>query len=294
MGGRDRNRRSLIGGKKKPLYSEKDNRHFVYELKKTRDESISKESESNQQPYKDVFVSFRVLNIHAIDQVNQRFHILFNTYVAWDEDLTNIPTIKDDQVKKGKWRKEMFYPKDEISKVFDPQVRFTNCMDWNKDEHEEWFRVVSYTTQTEKDKLNVWDPYKYLSVKQVSELQKQMDTNKNMTNTHSGKYRIIWAQRVQGWFEEDFEMGKFPLDIQHLHIGITSRWDSTKVGLSFDKFNPSTVSSQALTSQTWELCDPRILSFRDDWDVHTKPLLTDKLDSATGKKISDNILFYRV
>ena len=108
-----------------------------------------------------------------------------------------------------------------------------------------------------------------------------------MTKSHFGKFRVIWAQRVQGWFEEDFEMNNFPLDVQHLHIGVTSRWDSTKVGISFDKFNPSTVSSQALTAQTWELCDPRIMSFRDDWDVGTKPLLTDKLDSATGEIIID-------
>lgn len=260
-------------------YSKEDNRHFVHSLRTTRETGLQKNKESQDQSddYRDVHVSFRVHNVHEIDQKNQRFHVLFNVYTAWDENLNNI-TIEEEHANINTWQKEMFYPEKSEWKVFDPQIRFTNCMDFNKTAHEEWFRVVKYTLNVNNDD---WKEYEYLSVKEVYELQQK--------ETKIEGIRIIRARKVQGWFEEDFEMLHFPLDVQHLHIGVTSRWDHSKVGISFDKFIPSTVSSEALNAQTWEMGVPRMLSFRDDWGIGTLPMLTRKLDSATGK---NNIVIY--
>ena len=252
-------------------YSQMDNRHFVQKLREARKEA---QEDHSLPDYKDLYVSFRVHNIHEISQQGQRFHVLFNVYVAWDESVHNIQTITEEQAEKGSWKKEFFYPENEKWKVFDPQLRFTNCVDWNKDEFEEWLRVVSYVPKQEKEKT--WEQYKYLSVKEVRELQQ--------TNDQDVKTRVVLAQRCQGWFEEDFEMRYFPLDVQHLHIGVTSRWDHKRVGISFDKSQPPTVSSAGLTSQGWNLYSPRILSYRDDWSENTLSLLTDKLDSATGMR----------
>lgn len=303
----------------------RDNRHFVHLLKKARDSGISDthnngERDSPRRPpacseYHDVYVSFGVLNIHAIDQIQQRFHVLFNMYCAWDEDIQNISIGDNDEDLEhmgASWQKDMFFGNDKGvaataanggsgrqsqmeyltqllqtsqagsqcerrgGSCFNPQIRFTNCMEWNEDEHAEWFRVVSHKVNSGSD---IWEPYQRLSIKEVKDMQ---ENNSSMNNISNTKVRIVWAQRVQGWFEEDFEMKKFPFDVQHLHIGVTSRWDHKKVGISYDKYTPSTVSSQALTSQTWEMCAPRIMSFRDDWSKRSLPLLTEKTDSATA------------
>ena len=251
-----------------------DNRHFVRTLKDARKAAKEKDSsdkkEDSSEDYKDLYVSFRVHNIHEINQQGQRFHVLFNVYVAWDESVHNIQPITEEQAKKGKWKKEFFYPEKKKWDVFDPQIRFTNCVERNQDESEKWYRVV-----TQKDG-KTWKEYEYVSVEEVRDLQ--------LTKNRDVKIRVMLAERCQGWFEEDFEMKYFPLDVQHLHIGITSRWDHERVGISFDMAQPPTVSSASLTSQGWNLYSPRLLSYRDDWSKETLPLLTDKLDSATGKK----------
>lgn len=79
-------------------------------------------------------------------------------------------------------------------------------------------------------------------------------------------------------------MNDFPFDYQHLHIGVTSRWDHTKVALSFDKEKPTQISSQSFISQTFELKAPRLLSYRNDWDEDSLPLLSKAAESATGAR----------
>ena len=99
-------------------------------------------------------------DIHEICQQRHRFHALFNVYVAWDESVDNIHKPTETEAERGKWVKEFFKPKDKKWDIFDPQLRFTNCVEWNKDEHEEWYRVVSYG---ERNGGNC-EPYKMLSV----------------------------------------------------------------------------------------------------------------------------------
>jgi len=230
-----------------------DNRHFVAKLKNWIDYPTRR----------DVYISFVLHSIHEIDVPRQRFHVLFTYYVAWKEDIKKIK-IDSSDVDKNQWSKAMF------EECFDPQLRLTNCFDWNENENEEWYRVVP----TDKD-TSEWNYYKHLSVKEVEKMQKNNDI------TH---INVIKATRVQGWFEEDYELRDFPLDVQHLHIGLVSRWDDKVVAISYDKYQPSTISSRALASQIWEMSEPRLMSYRDDWDEYSQPLLTHKADSVTGSQ----------
>lgn len=232
---------------------EADNRHFVSQLEKGRNISYPDR--------RDLHVSFLVHNIHEVDVPRQRFHALFNVYVSWVEEKVNINPDADPS--SDVWSKDMF------EKCFDPELRITNCMEWNPDEDEIWYRVVT-VDKTQKVKCN---QYRHMS---VSEFKSKIKDNNNV------EVSVIRAQRFQGWFEEDFEMKDFPLEVQHLHLGVMSRWDETHAAISFDRYQPSTVSSQALSSQEWTMSDPRLFSYRDDWDENSLRLLTEKADSASG------------
>lgn len=195
-------------------------------------------------------MSFLVHNIHEVDVPRQRFHALFNMYVSWKEEKVNVNPDADPS--SDVWSKDMF------KKCFDAELRLTNCMEWNPDEDEVWYRVVT-VDKTQKVKCN---QYRHIS---VSKFKSKIKNDNNV------EVSVIRAQRFQGWFEEDFEMKDFPLEAQHLHLGV-----------SFDRYQPSTVSSQALSSQEWTMSDPRRFSYRDNWDENSLRLLTEKADSASG------------
>jgi len=213
-----------------------DNCHFVAELLQGR--SI--------EDRRDVDLSFFVWNISEIDVINQKFLVRFNMYASWNEDVTNLNV---DDVPAKSFTAESF--------KWNPQLRFTNCIEQNSDEYESWFRVLSL-----KD----------------SSLIKSSDIAEHV------RVRVMYCQRIQGWFSEGFEMQNFPFDIQHLHIGVTTSWDHEKVALSFDMMKPTRVSSTALTSQTWDLYSPRLLSYSSDWDKKSMPFLSQSSDSATSAR----------
>jgi len=144
--------------------------------------------------------------------------------------------------------------------AWDPQLRFTNCFE-RSDDYESWYRVIS---KNDSSSIN------------PSDLHSSQSQHKAV--------RVMYCQRIQAWFHEGFELQNFPFDLQHLHIGITSAWDHESVALSFDKQKPTRVSSAALTSQTWEMSDPRLLSYNSDWDADSPPLLSQSTDSASGAR----------
>lgn len=197
---------------------------------------------------REVEISFFVWNINEIDVINQRFNLRFNIYASWDEDVANISV----QNNTSRYEKSMF--------AWDPQLRFTNCYE-RSDDYENWYRVSS-----KKDNSNM----------KPSELHSSQHT----------VVRVMYCQSIQAWFHEGFEMGNFPFDLQHLHIGVTSAWDHEAVALSFDKQQSSRVSSTSLNSQTWTMSDPRLLSYNSDWDTKSLPLLSRSTDSASGARYS--------
>ena len=101
---------------------EAENRHFVSQLEKGRNISYPDR--------RDLHESFLVHNIHEVDVPRQRFHALFNVYVSWVEEKVNINPDADPS--SDAWSKDMF------EKCFDPELRITNCMEWNPDEDEIW------------------------------------------------------------------------------------------------------------------------------------------------------------
>ena len=193
---------------------------------------------------REVEISFFVWNINEIDVINQKFSVRTNIYASWDEDVKNIAVGEET----SKFEKSMF--------SWDPQLRFTNCYELS-DDYESWYRVVSLSDHS------------FIKPSQLSEHK---------------KVRVMYCQRIQGWFHEGFEMQNFPFDLQHLHIGLTSSWSHNSVALSFDKIKPTRVSSQALTSQTWEMSAPRLLSYNSDWDRKSLPMLSQSTDSASGAR----------
>jgi len=264
-----------------------DNRHFVNKLqsgrnqkheddfRKLEDEIIPENKFVKPEPgvedegRKEVYVSFKVHSIHDIDIPKQRFQASMTYYVAWEEYLETIDfdakaneneneTEKEKGKEKEKWNTKMF------SACFDPQIRLINCFEYVK-EDDDWFRVVTVDDGKKR--------YKYHSINELKE-KKNDEPRKRIT--------VIQATRVQCWFEEEFEMADFPLDIQHLHIGVISRWDVKRVAISFDKFQRSVVESESLTSQTYLLHGPRLFSYRGDCEQNSLPLLTRRSDSATG------------
>uniref|UniRef100_A0A7S2V206 Neurotransmitter-gated ion-channel ligand-binding domain-containing protein n=1 Tax=Fibrocapsa japonica TaxID=94617 RepID=A0A7S2V206_9STRA len=217
---------------------EADNRHFAAEVL---------EVVRSDGPPREVQLAFFVWNIIGIDVVNEKFEVRFNLYASWEEDVSNI---NYKNVKGG------FTQNSNIFK-WQPQLRFKNVLEQNKDEYESWWRVQSITGD---------------KIERPSDLSRYE------------RVQVTYSQRIQGWFLEKFEMHHFPFDIQHLHIGVTSSWDHKNVVLSFDTKRPTEVSNTALNSQVWELHQPRLMSYKDEWDSDSMPLLSQASESATGAR----------
>ncbi len=233
---------------------EADNRHFVAHLKKDGNALEGKRL--------DVYVSFLVHKIHEVNIPKQRFHAHFNVHASWKEKNSKAKICPDYDASSEIWTAKMF------AECSDPHLRMTNCIEMDKDDHEEWFKVAV----VDEDQQSKWNKYRYISVNEFKGLNDDISV------------WIVKSQRIRGWFEEDFEMMDFPLDVQHLHLGVMSRWDETRVALSFDRCQPSTVSSQALSSQEFIMSAPRLLSYQDDWDSTSLGFLTKKADSASGAR----------
>lgn len=99
---------------------------------------------------------------------------------------------------------------------------------------EKWYSVVSEPDQGEKG-------YKNLSLKDVKEKALRKE-----------KVRVVRAFKEQDCFEEHFEMANFPLDHQHLTIGVTTKWDHTVAAISFEQHQP-TVNPSLHVSQVRSL-----------------------------------------
>jgi len=212
--------------------------------------------ELNESKGREVSISFFVDKIHEVSDVNQSFTVRFTMYISWElkakediEDIDKTQAEGDDIIWNKKWFK------------WDPQIRFLNIQNWSSDDIE-WYRVSSNKV--------------YLSPKVVEEKLEDKDKEHNL--------RIIWARQVQGVFGERFEMKDFPYDMQHLHLGVTSRWDHDHVKITFDENRQSTTSSEALLDQTWKLGTPRYMCFKDGYDKESLPLLSQSCDSASGKR----------
>ncbi len=54
-----------------------------------------------------------------------------------------------------------------------------------------------------------------------------------------------------------------------------------KVAFPFDRRKPTCVFSDKLTSQIWDMHDPRLLSYKDDWDPESLSLLSQSTDLVT-------------
>lgn len=223
-----------------------NNSHFAAEL--ADGESLNSR--------RNVDLSFFVWNVNEIDIINQSFNVKFNLYASWDEDVSNMNLLDNDE---AHWSKEHFN--------WDPQLRIMNCKETDLCE-------CSYSVfklQTKKGSKPIINRGEYIKPSQLSQ--------------HTA-VRACFQQKIQGTFNESFELKNFPFDLQHLHIGITSKWDHHAVALTFDKTKPTRVSSQALQSQTWSLSSPRLMSYNSDWDLDSLPLLSQSIDSATGARYS--------
>ena len=239
---------------------EATNRHFVHELS----------TAATEQQRKEVRLSFFVWNINELDIINQRFSVRFSMRASWEEDTQNLKEKmkkfleKKEEREKFEEKKESFSFKKEML-PWDPQLRFTNLFEEDKDDGEEWYRVFEFNHDTSA-------PYgKDLKPCDIEDYE-------------GDKVIVMECKRIKGIFHEAYEMDDFPFDYQHLHIGVTSSWDHTKVALSFDRERPTQVSSQSFISQTFELKAPRLLSYADDWDEDSLPLLSKAAESATGAR----------
>jgi hypothetical protein len=103
--------------------------------------------------------------------------------------------------------------------------------------------------------------------------------------------KTLWVhQRVRrlAEFEEILELRAFPIDLQMLHLTLTSQWSHTQVVLKFTNKSPSTVSDSACNSQVFTLSEPRLLSFEpwtyDGWQPGDLPLLSLPEESRTGAR----------
>lgn len=214
------------------------------------------EAAKSEPKLRTIKLSFFVWKVHEVDVVGERFHVTFNMYASWLEEISNIQFEPDGT--KDRWTSDMF--------KWNPQLRFGNRLEKNPDEYESWWRVMSDNENGENTDV---------SPSKLSELaQQKKDTRVNIT----------YCQRFQCWFSESFELKDFPFDLQHLHIGVTSAWDFCNVVLTFDQKRATKISSKAIDESSWDMVAPRLLAFDVDWIRNGEQLLSFSGDSATGAR----------
>ena len=132
-------------------------------------------------------------------------------------------------------------------------------------EREEWWRVTSdKTAHTEIPKSAIAPPMPMAGP------------------LLDGRVWVHQNMRVRATFEERLELHDFPIDLQVLHITITSSWDHQAVVLKFADFDTSAVSSNASISQVFQMGPPRLIDYESDWDSDIDlPLLSLPHESRT-------------
>ena len=199
-----------------------------------------------------VNLQFFVWKVTKISTIEQSFDCRLNVRASFLEDASEIKF--DDNVRQ--WTRDAF--------TWTPQLRFSNLLQ-DIHEREEWWRVA---IGEEEDSLQWLSPADSAKV--------------------AGSNTRVWVHqnlRVTGTFEELFELRHFPLDLQQLHVTITSSWDTKQCALRFSDVQRSTVSSRASVSQLFRMHAPRMIDYDSDWRADKDlPLLSNAVESRTGAR----------
>lgn len=214
------------------------------------------EAESNTAvaPTRVVYLQFFVWKVSNINTATQTFDALFNLRASFEEESSKLdqsanPSSNTDP---SRWTATDF--------PWKPQLRFFNMQHEYKDEREEWWRVTS--DKTSRDELP-----------------------KSSPDDSFSQPRRVWVHqhmRVRGTFEERLELQDFPIDLQLLHITVTSSWDHQTALLKWADFDTSAISVNASVSQVFEMGPPRLIDYSSDWDGDVDlPLLSLPHESRT-------------
>jgi len=192
-----------------------------------------------------VHLQFFVWKVSNISTVDQTFQCRFNLRASYSEEKSKLQHSQD----LPQWDGTCF--------PFKPQLRFTSMLE--ESEREEWWRVTG------------------------DDFNKEASPG-NLDAVSSDRVWVHQNLRVSGLFEETFELRKFPLDVQSLHISITSRWDASALVLRFSEVQRSSVSANAIISQLFQMRRPRLLAYDSDaWaSGRDLSLLSRPEESRTG------------
>jgi|LauGreDrversion4_1035100.scaffolds.fasta_scaffold51869_1 hypothetical protein len=192
-----------------------------------------------------VHLQFFVWKVSHISSVEQTFQCRFNLRASYAEEAVKLN------------RTEVMTQWDASCFTFKPQLRFTSLLE-EVSEREEWWRVTGDNFAKE------------VSPADLGDLSDKVWVHQNM--------------RISGLFEEKFELRSFPLDLQFLHISITSSWDTSQLALRFSELQRSSVSANASISQLFDMHKPRLLAFDSGQWVHGQDLalLSMPEESRTG------------
>jgi len=208
-----------------------------------------------------------ITKVTAIDTKACSFDVFFTLSASWIEtDPKENIKVSEEDLKSEKyrsWKRADFR--------WHPQLRFINTISEDTEFSNEWFRVVP----CEDDKLI--DPG--INNGNFSEWrEKHQHSDKSMKVTHFMKKKLTLS--------EVFELAHFPVDMQLLHIQISSSWDCHNVLLCFCDKNPSASEPQALDSQEFDLHHPRLIAYDTHSTDEDLPLLSDSNLSITGVRYS--------
>lgn len=199
-----------------------------------------------------VNLQFFVWKVTKISTVEQSFECQLNVRASYREEVSNLPFADTER----QWRSDMFKWK--------PQLRLLNLLEETRD-REEWWRVT-LGDEGSSQEISPADRGKVAGM---------------------GTSSSVWVHqnlRVQGVFEELFELRQFPIDLQQLHITITSAWDVRHVALRFSDVQRSSISGRASVSQLFRMHAPRLIAYDStDWTAgEDLALLSRSEESRTG------------
>ena len=192
-------------------------------------------------------LQFFIWKVSNIDTVSQSFSCRLNLRASYEENAAKLKRPDESQ----QWSAACF--------AWRPQLRFFNLLE-ETSQREEWWRVTG------------------------------SDFNKELPAANSAAFQdgSVWVHqniRVSGVFEELFELRAFPLDLQHLHISVTSSWDVGCAVLRFSEMQRSSVSANASVSQLFCMASPRLIAYDSDWvPGRDLPLLSRAEESRTGAR----------
>ena len=193
-----------------------------------------------------VHLQFFVWKVSHISSVDQTFQCRFNLRASYSEDKSKLQHSQE----LPQWTGECF--------PFKPQLRFTSMLH-EESEREEWWRVTG------------------------ADFNKDVQPGA-LDAVASDRVWVHHNLRIFGLFEETFELRNFPLDLQSLHISVTSSWDASALVLRFSEVQRSSVSANATTSQLFEMRRPQLLAYDSEAWVGGRnlALLSRPEESRTG------------